>query len=91
MSEDRVLPIDRAPAAKRIPAEQLGHLNAAFYLAQLRQSEAQLLEAKARLAVMEAEKAAQGFMAIRDAIAGDVGVEPTALRWDVQSGEVVRQ
>lgn len=89
MSGDRVLPIDRAPAAQFISPEDLGHLNAAFYLVQLRQSEARELEARGRLAIIEAERSLQGFALVRQAVAAKVGVAPEGLRWDLATGEVV--
>ncbi|MDE2098296.1 MAG: hypothetical protein KGL39_13670 [Patescibacteria group bacterium] len=87
--ENRVLPIDRAPGAVRLSQDVLLKLNAAFYLAQLKRSVVSELQVRAQLAVVEAERAADSFKALRDEVCAGLGMAPEMLRWDLQTGQLL--
>lgn len=89
MSEDRVLPIDRAPHARQLAPLDLGALNESLLKAQLAESTMRELAARLELARRDAAYAAECFRRIRDGFSSSLGVKLGETHgWDSVTGEI---
>ncbi len=90
MSDAKILPIEQAPTTPlKLSDADLHTLNEALLTAQLRQSQAGELAARAELAQVSSRRAAEVFISLRLDVSRRIGVQIGETHgWDQQTGEV---
>ena len=73
-----------------VPADKLGHLNAALYLAELKQAQVRLAQNQLHATQTEANQAAMAFIAERDSVSSELGVELGKTHgWNTVNGQLL--